>query len=263
MVPFIKLAIFILYSLSSLFYIFFFLNRETKRKKMGRIFFIIAFSLQFFFIIFVVSKIGYIPFSNGINALSFSGFLVAAAYLLMTLFSKSDSFSFLIVPFVAISQFLYIFTEKFPSKLSGIFDSSWFQIHVSFALLSFSSFLFGFIASVLYLMLYRELERKNFGRFYFGLDSLDELNKNLTYSTLLGVIFLIFAIYTGHGWLNEVKGSVRGISTRIYASYFTLLVYTTLLFLKFGKRVSGKKISLLSMMGFFLMVVAFAFGGTH
>ncbi len=260
---FIRLLIFFLYFISTISFIYSFTSQKEKGREWGRYFFFIAFTIHFFYELYIIWKIGYIPFSNGISALAFSGFLVGLAYLLMTFISKSDTFSFLVVPFIFFSQIFYTFSEMDHGPLTGIFSSRWFQIHVSMALLSFSSFLFGFLSAVLYLMLYRELSKKKFGKFYFGLNSLDELGRNLFYSNFMGLFFLIFAIYTGHRWLEEIGNLPNGINTRIYSSYFTFLIYFILVIMKLTGKVSGKKIALFSILGFFLMVIAFAFGGAQ
>jgi HemX protein len=126
---------------------------------------------------------------------------------------------------------------------------------------AFASFTISFIGALLYLVLYRELHRKRPGHFYSRLTSLEQLDRVNLYSSLLGVIFLAIAIYTGFNWMREIHANDLRLDARIVATWFTLAVFLTGLLVRRFTRASGRTLSLLSIAGFVLVILAFAFEG--
>jgi len=209
-----------------------------------------------------IAHLGYLPIATVFDALSFAGFIIGLAYVSIEKFSRDLSMGAFIAPIILATQVISLLWFAPSGDLPARYRSHWFEIHVSASMFAFASFAIAGIGAVLYLVLYRELHRKRPGRFYSRLTSLEQLDRVNLYGSLLGVILLAVAIFTGFNWMREIRATADlRLDARIIATWFTLAVYLTGLLVRRITRASGRTLSLLSIAGFVLVVMAFAFEG--
>ncbi len=209
-----------------------------------------------------IAHLGYLPIATLCDALSFAGFIIALAYVCIEKFSRDLSMGAFVAPIICVAQVIGLLWFHPSGDLPARYRSHWFEIHVSSSMFAFASFAIATIGAVLYLVLYRELHRKRPGRFYSRLTSLEQLDRVNFYGSLLGVILLTVAIFTGFNWMREIRASADlRLDARIIATWFTLAVYLTGLLVRRITRASGRTLSLLSIAGFILVILAFAFEG--
>ena len=208
-----------------------------------------------------ILHLGYLPIATVFDALSFSGFIIALAYISIEKFSRDISMGAFISPLVVLGEVLSLLFFTPSHTLPSMFKSHWFEIHVSCSMFAFSAFTIAFIGSILYLVLHSEIQRKRPGHFYSRLTSLEQLDLVNLWGALLGVIFLTAAIFTGFRWMREIQSDRLRLDARIVASWFTFFVYVGELLIRRLTRVRARTLSYMSIAGFILVVLAFAMEG--
>jgi ABC-type uncharacterized transport system permease subunit len=208
-----------------------------------------------------IVHLGYLPIATVFDALSFSGFIIALAYISIEKFSRDISMGAFISPLVVLGEVLSLLFFSPSHTLPAMFKSHWFEIHVSCSMFAFSSFTIAFIGSILYLILHSEIQRKRPGHFYSRLTSLEQLDLVNFWGSLLGVVFLAGAIFTGFNWLREIHSERLRLDARILASWFTFFVYLGELLIRRFTRARVKTLSYMSIIGFVLVILAFAMEG--
>lgn len=130
-------------------------------------------------------------------------------------------------------------------------------VHMVCSLLSYAAFLIAFISGVLFLIQERQLKRKTMGWLFRRLPSLDALDRanflaiGVGFGLLsAGVVFGLLGagVLLGRGWTGDPKTSATLI---LWGLYFGLW------FLRLRATLRGRRVALLSMLGFSLVVFSF------
>lgn len=141
------------------------------------------------------------------------------------------------------------------------------MIHILFAFLSYACFGVSFTASILYLIQYRQLKKKQAGRFYHKLPSLEELEHLIAWPILLGTPMLGTALVLGSLWAKEMLGNYALADLKTLLTAAVLVGYSVLFYFRFQKSLKTKQLSLLSLLLFLIVVAAFIgvrfIPGTH
>jgi len=250
-----------IYLVSAILYLIYFFRVEHSSGKKASTVLLIALLVHMGVLVVRIINLHYLPIATIFDALSFSGFVVGWAYYLIEKFSRDLSMGAFISPLIVIAEMISLLFFSPSGELKEIFASRWFEIHVSCSMFAFSSFTIAFIGAILFLILYREISQKKLGRFYTRLTSLDQLDRVNFYGSLFGLIFLSLAIFTGFEWMKDIKTNNLHLDARIVASWFTFFVYLGEMFIRKFTKTSPRKLSYFSIVGFVLVVMAFALEG--
>jgi len=119
----------------------------------------------------------------------------------------------------------------------------------------YAAFAIAFGVSIMYLVRQRETteEASLLSRFP-SLRVLDELNHQLI---MFGFLFLSAGIITGAVWANSAWGRYWGWDPKETWSLITWFIYATLLHAKLMRGWHGRRIALLSILGFFAVLFTY------
>jgi ABC-type transport system involved in cytochrome c biogenesis permease subunit len=147
--------------------------------------------------------------------------------------------------------------------LRGLFslrgERFWATVHGGLLLLAAVGVCVGFVASVMYLVQAQRLKAKvlpSQGLRLLSLERLEEMNRraiNLAFPLLTGGV-LVGAVLLVHR-ADQVR---EWTDPRILGAIVLWLVYAILLYLRYGFRVRGRRVALLTIMAFALLLVTLA-----
>ncbi len=123
-------------------------------------------------------------------------------------------------------------------------------LHVSAALFGYTAFTISAVYGALYLMLYHQIRSNHFGTFYNRLPSLQLLERLSEKGALVGVIFLTIAIIIALVWLPDVVPGFSYSDPKLIVEGLVWGVYVAALVAKYTARLEGRKVMIMSLVGF-------------
>ncbi|GEM_PF-3580565 len=131
--------------------------------------------------------------------------------------------------------------------------SLYFPAHVTAAFLAYFCFAFSFVAGLLYLNQDRALKNRQLTK---G-PSLETLEKWVFRGLLAGLPLLTVALLSGFVWLKNEFGTFWLWNAKLISSVFAWVIYLVLFYFHFVSSVHGRKMVILSVFAFSLILVTF------
>jgi ABC-type uncharacterized transport system permease subunit len=129
-------------------------------------------------------------------------------------------------------------------------------LHISAALIGYTAFAISAVYGGLFLMLYHKIKSNSFGTFYQRLPSLQLLERMSEKSAIVGVIFLTIAIGIGLVYLPGVLPNFHYSDPKLIATILIWGIYVASLLAKYVVRLEGRKVVILSLLGFVGTIVS-------
>lgn len=220
------------------------------------------------YILFRTIVLGHFPITSIFEILTLITFTITMvyAYLELRLKNTTTGYFILILPF-----FFQIFSSIFikaNAEVLAILQNNLLGIHVSSALFGFSALAISAVYGFLYLMLYHNIKSNQFGVIYNRLPNLEALQRMSYTSIWIGFTLLSVAIILGMVLLNTVHQFSFITDPKLFGTMATWLLYAVGLTAKKAFGWSGRKIMVLSIVGFAIAlfsmtVVNMLFSGFH
>ena len=171
-----------------------------------------------------------------------------------------ETFGLILTPVLV----LFLIPAFFPFQANPAslihFHDRYFLLHILSAFFGYASFALSFISALLYLALDRALKRKAPASFYHKLLSLEDLERFIFRTILWGLFLLGIAILSGAFWAKSAFGTFVLHEPKSFASLLTWVVYLLIICLHGILMIKGRRIVLMSLGAFVL--VLFTFLGT-
>jgi len=215
----------------------------------GFIFHLSYFSLRW-------AESGRIPITSFFESANFLGMGIVLVFLIMELRFKIAALGSFMLPLVIILMIPTVILSGDLKEMNTVLKSGWLGVHTSLAVLGDAAFAFAFIVSIMYLIQEHQLKAKHLGTIFHRLPSLDIMD-TLAYRALtIGWPLFTLGMITGSIWANSAWGTYWSWDPKETWSLITWVVYLILLHLRtIGWR--GRKMALLSIMGFIFVLVSF------
>jgi len=205
--------------------------------------------------------IGHAPLSNLYESLVFFSLCIA----LISLFVEFK-FNLKIIgvvaspiPFLAMA---YASLPKVSNEIQPLIpalQSNWLIAHVMTCFIGYAAFAVAFGVSILFIIKSSGKEKSSgVAGMIPDLDTLDELTHQMV---MFGFLFLSIGIITGSVWASQAWGRYWGWDPKETWSLITWLIYATLLHARMVRGWMGKKIAVLSIIGF--LAVIFTYFGVN
>ena len=213
--------------------------------------------------------IGHAPLSNLYESLIFFAWAVILLYLLIEWRTKNRSIGAFATPLafliMAYASFAGITTRIQP--LIPALKSNWLIAHVITCFIGYAAFGIAFGLSIMYLMkrLNDSGKINGFLKFIPESNILEELSYQMV---VIGFILLTLGIITGAVWAHSSWGRYWGWDPKETWSLITWLIYAALLHSRMVRGWRGKRLAILSIIGFFCVIftyfgVNFVLSGLH
>ena len=202
--------------------------------------------------------LGQAPFLGMFQGFSFAAFGLAALFILIFRSVDNDvAVGMVVMPLVAIFALIGLFTPLEVVHDELLTASPWFILHASVALLSYGAFAIPFAASVLYILLHKEIKSKHLGRFFERLPSLDELDHLTYFSVTIGFVALTVSIATGVVWTLIRLGKLLQMDAKEIITFINWLIFALYLHSRYYGRWRGKRAAWLAIAGFAVIILNF------
>ncbi len=249
-----------LYTCTSVTYAIIFIKKTRFFKKWSTFILVMLIITHILIFIFRLLQLGYMPVSNIFEAISSIALAILLIYFLIEILSKVKTTGFI---FINISFILQIISEIFsgiPHHQKKLFENPFFVWHTSLAITSYAAFIIGAVYGALYLLLFKNIKNKRFGRFFKRMPSLEELDEMNLKSCFIGFILLVPAILLGYFWKHNLYGHSFYLDSKILTSFLLCILYLFQIIAHFKLSWPGKKRSYLSILGVSLALVSMVVG---
>lgn len=248
------ILIVILYALASIGYYHIFINKQSGIYKIATRLYYLAVSIHITYIIMRVILLKHLPFTTIFEAFITLSLALGIIYLYLEIATGTKTTGVFFLPLLfGFNLVSTIFIDN-NTNVKPIFKSVLFGFHTGASLLAYSALFISAVYSVLYLILLKELQKKQFNIFYSKLPSLEIMDNFNAKAMLAGTFFLIAGILFGFIW--AVKGLKDNpiFDPKFTVAVLTVAVYTlaTICRLFFGWH--GRRTAYLSVIGFGLIL---------
>ena len=196
--------------------------------------------------------IGHAPFSNLYESLVFFAWTLMFLYLLMEWRTKNRTIGTFVTPLAFLAMAYASFSPGISSHIQPLIPalkSNWLISHVITCFFGYAALALSFGISVMYLLKRPDtLKEKNlFLRLIPSRSILDDLSYQMI---VIGFLMLTLGIITGSVWAHSAWGSYWSWDPKETWSLITWLVYAAVIHARLVKGWTGKKIAILSIVGF-------------
>lgn len=196
--------------------------------------------------------IGHAPLSNLYESLIFFPWAIILLYLLMEWRTRNRTAGVFVTPIAFLSMAYASFSPSINSRIQPLMPalkSNWLIAHVLTCFLGYAAFTLAFCLSIMFFLKQADQPGKN-GRFVKHLPGtaiLDDLNYQMV---AIGFLLLSLGIITGSVWAYSAWGSYWSWDPKETWSLVTWLVYAALLHSRMVRGWRGKRLAILSIVGF-------------
>jgi len=217
-----------------------------------------AMALHFGYLIHLGLVIGRLPVTSVFETLTTCAWFFGVAYLSVEWRLHETSLGLFILPFIIVLHTLSNLFLDLNRVLPPILMQEFvFEIHVVILLFSYSAFAISFIASLLYLLLSREIHQKSTGLFYRRLPSLAFFDALSNRGVNIGLLFLTLGVALGIYEGTKVAEQFFKWDAKFVAVGLTWLIYFFHLLGRFKLGWQGKRAAFVSLLGFGSLLFSF------
>ena len=195
---------------------------------------------------------GHAPFSNMYESLIFFAWTIILLYLVMEWRTKNRTVGAFVTPLAFLAMAYASFNPGINSKIQPLIpalQSNWLISHVITCFFGYAAFALSFGISFMFLLkrLHTRGKSNIFLKLIPGPDILDDLNYQMV---VIGFLMLTLGIITGSVWAHSAWGSYWSWDPKETWSLITWLVYACVLHSRLVRGWRGKRIAILSLIGF-------------
>jgi len=170
---------------------------------------------------------GELPLVGLAASVSTLAFLIGAGLLLSTLLRQARPLALVLVPLIGMLLLVALMLGVRPSGAELEFRGVWFSLHVLMAFIGYAGLAIAFSAGLLYLLQFRALKEKNFGRAFRFLPPLETLDSVGQRALVLGLGALSFALLLAWAWTVRFRGSLTLRNPEVIWGVVTWLVFVS------------------------------------
>ena len=189
-------------------------------------------------------------------SLSTLAFLTAASLLVAGALKEARPLGVVVLPFVALLCIAALLLGIAPTGEHLRFGGVWFLFHVVPSLLGYAALALAFAAGLLYLLQFRELKGKRFGRMFRFFPSLETLDRVGRSSLVTGFVALTLGLMAGTIWVTRFADT-DGLTTKVAWGILTWLVFAGALLARRHGVTGDRRGAAVTVVGFVVVVVAY------
>ncbi len=198
--------------------------------------------------------VGHAPLSNMFESLVFFAWCISLIYLIFEHRYKNKTLGIFVIPFAFFAMIYAALAPNFSTEIQPLLpalQSNWLIAHVITCFLAYAAFAVSCGASIMYVIKQRDKNKKKNDDILVKILPPVEILDDLIYKVvIIGFCFLTVGIATGAIWANYAWGGYWSWDPKETWSLITWFVYATLLHARFVHGWRGRKVALLSIVGF-------------
>ncbi len=201
---------------------------------------------------------GRAPLSNLYESLVFYALAIACLYLFIEWKYKTRIIGVFATPLAFLAMAYASLSPNINNQIYPLLPalkSNWLIAHVMTCFVGYAAFAVAFGISIMYLLKRRDPEGKSSLLSLFpAIRVMDEMIHQMV---MLGFLFLSLGIITGAVWANSAWGRYWGWDPKETWSLITWFIYATMLHARLMRGWQGKRIAVLSILGFFAVLFTY------
>lgn len=246
----------VLYALTALLYGLAFFEETPFAKKWKSKFLIATAVVHTMYIGSYTVTNGHCLVTSPFEIMSLIAFTIIICYTVIELITRIKGTGFFLISLALIFEFFSAVTIPLQgdTSVNPVLSELGIGLHVTAAIIGYGGIAISAVYGVLYLLMYRDLKKGNFGSLYQHFPSLESLESLNTVATILGFLFLTIALGIGAIWLPTYFPTFSFLDPKLIVSFFIWVVYAVVLTAKYVFKIDGKRVITLSLSGFVLAV---------
>ena len=203
--------------------------------------------------------IGHAPFSNLYESLIFFSWTITLLYLIVEWRTKNRTLGAFVMPLAFLAMAYASFSPNIASRIQPLvpaLKSNWLITHVITCFFAYAAFGISFGLSLMYFLKRLDNDKKNstFLKLIPRKGILDDLNYQMV---AIGFLMLTLGIITGSVWAYSAWGRYWGWDPKETWSLITWFIYAAVLHSRMVRGWTGKKIAIMSIIGFFCVLITY------
>ena len=203
--------------------------------------------------------IGHAPFSNLYESLIFFSWTIALLYLIVEWRTKNRTLGAFVIPLAFLAMALASFSPNITSRIQPLIPalkSNWLISHVITCFFAYAAFGISFGLSLMYIL--KKLDNEKRKNVFLKLIPQQVIIDDLNYQMVaIGFLMLTLGIITGSVWAYSAWGRYWGWDPKETWSLITWLVYAAVLHSRMVRGWTGKKIAIMSIIGFSCVLITY------
>ena len=191
-------------------------------------------------------------------SLSFFAWMILLVYLLFHLKFRLMVLGSFVAPVAACLLILSSTLPVAEVTVKPIFRSFWLPVHIGTAFAGNGFFAVTFVAGIMYWIQESQIKKKRLGSLSNRLPSLETLDSINHYALICGFTFMTAGMITGSIYAQSALGSYWRWDPKEVCSLIGWIFYAVLLHERLAVGWRGRRAALLSVVGFLVLVLAFA-----
>ena len=209
-------------------------------------------------------KLGRLPMGSTLEFLGLLALAMLATYLVIEKRLQAKNTGFLITGMAFLLKFLSSALTSPAREASPYLSDPGFAGHAVFVLLAYTALSLSFLFAILYLILARQLMRRQFGLLFRRLPSLEVLERMSVGAVELGLPLLFLALCLGHLWMYDLAERVTPELAAMLSPYDPKIMATWVIFLAYAAGLAGyrflgwrgRRMNILAVAGYLTIVAA-------
>lgn len=190
-------------------------------------------------------------------SLSSFAFLIGTCLLAAALVTESRPLGLVLAPIIALVLVAVLALGVAPTGQELEFRGVWFSLHVVLAFIAYAAMAVAFAASLLYLIQFRELKDKNFGKIFRFVPSLETLDRLAQRALFVGLPALTIALALGWAWTIRFRHSMSMNDPKVIWAMFTWVAFAVALIARRGRVDVERRSARVTVTAFAAIVVVF------
>jgi ABC-type uncharacterized transport system permease subunit len=217
---------------------------------------VVTLSLHFAYLLARTVYFDHPPITTIFEILSVISFTTALSYRGIEYLTMVKSTGYFVLILSFFFQLLSTVLIQDVNVVNPVLRSNLLGVHVTSALLGYSAFAISAVYGFLYIMLYHHIKSNQFGIIYDNLPNLEKLERMATVAVLSGFVLLTVAIVVGVVWLPKAFEHFSYFDPKLIGTIIIWLMYGIGLVAKRTIGWQGRKIMVLSIVGFAVMLLS-------
>ncbi|MCG1022162.1 inner membrane protein YpjD [Sutcliffiella horikoshii] len=249
----------LIYALSVLLYFIDFLQHNQKANKTAFWLLAIVWVLQTVFLFLRMLDTGRFPILTLYEGMYFYTWVLITFSLVINRILRVDFIVFFtnVIGFLVLALHTFTPIQHESQVVAQALVSELLIIHITMAILSYGAFSLSFAFSMLYVIQYKLLKEKKWGKRLLRIQDLAKLDHMSYVLNVIGVPMLLLSLILGSIWASVKLSEFQWYDMKVIGSFIVIAAYSYYFYQRLAKGISGKAIANWNIAAFLVVLINF------
>lgn len=175
---------------------------------------------------------GYKISYSTVNLMTMVALTLTIIYIFIEFTTRTDKTGFFVISFAAGAQLISSILTSVTPNTGVAFSGLGIGVHLMTTIFGFSAIAIAGVYSILYLLLFRQIEQNRFELLFQRLPNLEVLERLIMHAVAFGFLFLSITLFAGMIEQHAMKGTVTILEPKLITLVIIWLIYGTSVFIK-------------------------------